>query len=186
MEEASGAGGLRGGRRAAVGAFVLVAVPAFLWPGAAAGSGIHVRASVAPQEKTVTPSPSDTLRLRLELPEEVKEGTPVPMTLCVENLTERTLDLHLTGRPVAFDLVVADDEGNVVWRRLKDEVISMVLGLEPLAPGAFLEFEDTWNQRTDLGNPVTAGTYSVRGEVLTETDPLVTPIRTLRIVSESN
>ena len=114
----------------------------------------------------------DSLRVTLDLPTEVPVGTPVPITLRVENATDRTLTLYLTGRDIAFDLVVEDASGTVVWRRLHEQVVAAILRVEILEAGDALVLEDTWDQRSNDGEAVGPGTYLVRGEVLTETDPL--------------
>lgn len=124
---------------------------------------------------------SDSLRLRLDVPDEVRVGESVPIALSVENVAERPIDLHLTGRTIAFDLVVVDTDGAVVWRRLEGAVIPAILQLRTLAPGEVLELDDTWNQRSNVGEAVEPGTYTVQGEVLTDEDPLVTPAEKLRI-----
>lgn len=126
---------------------------------------------------------SDSLRLWLELPEQVSAGEPVPVTFRVENISDGPLDLYLTGRPIAFDLIVEDEGGTVVWRRLEDQVIPAILRIETLAPGERLELDDTWDQRSNAGEPVAPGAYTVRGELLTEQEPLVTPAVPLRISS---
>lgn len=126
---------------------------------------------------------SDSVRLSLELPDEVRAGEPVPIALRVENVANRPLDLYLTGRPIAFDLIVTDAEGSAVWRRLEDEVIPAILRIETLGPGDTLELERTWDQRTKEGEPVPPGDYTVRGELLTEDEPLTTPEKPLRITA---
>lgn len=125
---------------------------------------------------------SDSLRLGLSVPEQVRAGEPVQITIRVENVSDRSLDLHLRGRTIAFDLIVADEEGDVVWRRLEDAVIPAILRLKTLDVGESLELEDTWDQRLNTGEPVAPGAYAVHGELLTEDEPLVTPSGTLRIV----
>ncbi len=128
------------------------------------------------------PAPeSDSLRLTLEFRERVREGEPVPVTLRVENVGSATLDLYLTGRPVAFDLVVTDREGAVVWRRLEGEIMAAVLRIEILEPGGALSFDDVWDQRSNAGEPVTAGEYFLHGELLREDGPLASAPRPLVI-----
>lgn len=124
---------------------------------------------------------SDTLRLGIEAPERVPAGEAVPMTLRVENVSGRTLELHLRGRTVAFDLVVSDPDGRELWRRLEGEFVPAILRLESLAAGEALEFTDAWDQRTGAGERVPTGVYQLRGEILTDGEPLVTPERPLRI-----
>lgn len=120
--------------------------------------------------------------MNLVVAEQAGFGVPVAITVRAENITARSLDLYLTGRPIAFDLIVTDLTGAVVWRRLEGEVIAAALRIETLAPGDTLELTDTWDQRTNAGEPVVPGAYTVRGEILAEDQPLVTPSRTLRIV----
>jgi len=151
-------------------------------PWEATAGVFSARGSQLSEEVPLTPPVPDSLRLRLEVPPEVKAGTGVPITVGVENLTGRRLDLYLTGRPIAFDLIVTDQSGGVVWRRLEGHHVPMVLRIETLEPGACLEFGDTWNQRTTAGNAVPPGLYRVRGEILSENGPLVTPIRTVEII----
>lgn len=124
---------------------------------------------------------SDTLRLWVEVPERTPAGESVPMTVHVENVSGRDLELHLRGRTVAFDLVVSDPEGREVWRRLEREVVPAILRLDNLADGDVLELTDAWNQQTGAGEPVPAGLYRVRGELLTEGEPLLTPEIPLQI-----
>lgn len=124
---------------------------------------------------------SDSLRLETRVPERVSAGEPVPVVLRAENVSGGTLDLYLQGRTVAFDVVVTDAGGRVVWRRLEGEIVPAILRMETLEPGAALELDARWDQRSDAGEPVAPGRYTVHGELLTEGDPLVTPAARLRI-----
>lgn len=128
------------------------------------------------------PPSSDSLRLRLLAPDRVVAGEPVPVTLRLENATERTLTLYLTGRSIAFDVVVERADGARVWRRLEGEVIQSILRLETLGPGEVLVLETSWDQRSNAGEPVPPGEYRVRGIVPTEGEPLVTRAESLRIL----
>jgi hypothetical protein len=122
------------------------------------------------------------VRLQVEVPERVTAGEPVAILLTVENVSARPVTLYLTGRPVAFDVVVTDLESEPVWRRQGEQVASMVLQLRELAPGERLTFETTWDQRTDAGERVSPGTYTVRGLLPTDgPTPLETPAAPLLI-----
>jgi hypothetical protein len=125
---------------------------------------------------------SDSLRLSLGVPVEVAAGVSVPVTITLENVSGRPLDLYLRGRTIAFDIVVLDAVGVTTWRRLEGVVIPAILRLETLTPGQVLELSDQWDQRDNAGRPVGAGDYSVYGEVLTEGAPLRTADVTLRIM----
>ncbi len=133
-------------------------------------------------EDEMPPDASDSLRLRLEAPAEVAAGAPVPITLRVENLTDRTLTLYLTGRTIAFDVVVERAGGARVWRRLEGETVQSILRLEELGPGEALVLEDAWDQRSDRGEAASPGEYRIHGELLTEGEPLVSPAEPLRIL----
>lgn len=124
---------------------------------------------------------ADSVELALEVPEQVPHAQPVRIALRAENTSGRTLDLSLRGRTVAFDIVVSDADGVVVWRRLQDEVIPAILRLETLEPGGVLEVEDAWDQRTNAGDLVPPGAYTLYGELLTDSRPLRTPEASLRI-----
>jgi hypothetical protein len=125
---------------------------------------------------------SDSLRLHLDVPDRVRTGEPVPIGIRVQNVSGGPLDLYLRGRTIAFDIVVSREPGEIVWRRLEGEVIPAILRIETLRPGEVLELSDVWDQRDDHGRAVPAGSYAVRGEILTEgPEPLTTPPRRLRI-----
>jgi hypothetical protein len=138
-----------------------------------------VALSLAP----MTAAAQDSLRLRLDAPSEARAGVRVQVTLRVENAGDRPLDLYLRGRTIAFDVVVARDDGTVVWRRLDGEIIPAIIQLKTLAPREVFELRAEWDQRTNRGRPVAAGLYSVRGLLLTDAQmPLETPAVELRIV----
>lgn len=124
----------------------------------------------------------ESLSLELMLPPRVRAGKPVTITLRVRNQTERTLDLYLRGRTITFDVVVARPGGEVVWRRLENEIIPAIVHLRTLAPAERLEVETVWDQRTKQGRRVEPGEYTARGLLLVEGDPLETPLAPFRIV----
>jgi hypothetical protein len=148
----------------------------------------------APAPRTVADTPAsdrsnmpadrrsnDSLRVVIDAPEDPAPGAPVRIVLRVQNVTDRTLDLYLTGRPTAFDMTVTDASGTVVWRRLEGETIAMAVRIESLPPHGQLEFTHTWDRRSNAGAPVSPGTYTIRGHVPTEDGPLEAPARRLHI-----
>jgi hypothetical protein len=76
---------------------------------------------------------------------------------------------------------VSREDGALVWRRLEGEVVPAILRLEQLAPGAELALEAIWDGRDQAGRVLPPGSYSLRGEVLTDGTPLVTPEHWFRI-----
>ena len=123
----------------------------------------------------------DSLRIRLQLPASVRRGEDVPITLVVENLSDRRLDLHLLGRTIAFDLVVSRDDGTEVWRRMQGAVVPMILRLEPLEAGTAMELPGSWPVRSNDGSLAPPGEYTVRGELFTEGTSLLTNPARFRI-----
>jgi hypothetical protein len=114
----------------------------------------------------------DSMRVELVVPPKVALGKPVPMTLRIRNTNNQPITLYLQGRPVAFDLVVEQRDGGVVWRRLEGAAVSAILGVRTLAPGEVLELKERWKQQTRMGRRVNPGVYSVSGSVLTDGEPI--------------
>lgn len=126
-------------------------------------------------ECQTTPPPerqADSMRMELVVPSKVPVGQPVSMTLRIRNTTDRPITLYLQGRPVAFDLVVEQAGGEVVWRRLEGATVSAILGVRTLKPGEVLELKESWKQKTRAGERVGAGDYTVSGSVLTDREPI--------------
>jgi hypothetical protein len=144
--------------RHALGAFALWATP----PG-----GVVESQTTPPPERQ-----ADSMRVELVVPSRVAIGQPVPMTLRIRNTNDRPITLYLQGRPIAFDLVVEQSGGEVVWRRLEGATVTAILGVRTLAPGEVLDLEESWNQQTRTGRRVKPGDYSVSGSVLTDREPI--------------
>jgi hypothetical protein len=151
-------------------------------PPATAPAGQPVSAALPSPAMSLT-GPSDTLELRLAAPDAVAAGEPVELRLTVRNAAGRPLDLYLRGRQIAFDVSAEDAGGNIVWSRLHDEIIPAILRLETLPAGDSIVLSHRWDQRTNAGTPAATGTYRLRGTLLTEGEPLHTPILEMRIVA---
>jgi len=119
--------------------------------------------------------------VEIELPSKVSIGTPVPITVRVRNSGTAPAELALTGRPIAFDVVVERTDGTEVWSRLHGEMVSMMLQITVLQPGESLEFKHSWDQRDNDRQAVPAGTYAVRGAVFTPDGKLESESRRLLI-----
>ena len=109
-----------------------------------------------------------SMTLHLVLPARVRLGEKVPITLQLKNTSRKPATAYLQGRPVAFDIIITRRDGTPVWRRLEGAVVPAVLQVGSLAPGAVLEFHDTWPQRTNLGAAVGPGDYLVTGVLPTD------------------
>jgi hypothetical protein len=126
---------------------------------------------------------ADSMRFAIVLPNSVRAGEPVPVTLRLTNTGREPLTVYLQGRPIAFDLTVRRLDGTIVWRRLEGEVVSAILAVRQLEPGASLEFEEVWRQVSNAGEAVPPGDYRVTGTLQGDApEPLQTSPALLRIV----
>ena len=122
------------------------------------------------------------LRLTLTAPDSVRAGEAVPLAIRVTNTGDRPVEAYFVGRDIAFDLVVRDSSGTVVWRRLAGRAVQSILQVRTLAAGESIELRDTWRQRDDGGKTVAPGLYTVQGVVPgQEREPFKTESRSLRI-----
>ena len=122
-----------------------------------------------------------SLRLSVVAPGEVRAGETVPIILRAVNTSDRPLDLYLRGRTIAFDVVVTRADGDTVWRRLEGQIIPAILQLRTLAPRETLELRADWDQSDNRGRRVSAGVYTVRALLLTDSAPLATDAAELRV-----
>lgn len=125
------------------------------------------------------------MRFEIEIPPEVRQGEPVPVTLRLSNTSHQPITVYLMGRLTAFDIEVANEAGSIVWRRLAGQTIPAILGVRTLSPGEALTFEGSWPQRDQSGRPVPAGIYTLTGVLPTDAEPLRTAARRLHVVSTS-
>jgi hypothetical protein len=126
-------------------------------------------------ESRTTPPPErqpDSMRVELVVPPKVAVGQTVSITLRIRNTRDQPITLYLQGRPIAFDLVVEQPDGAVIWRRLENATVSTILGVRTLAPGEALDLKESWKQRTRTGERVSPGDYRVTGSVLTDREPI--------------
>ncbi len=86
----------------------------------------------------------------------------------IENVGEATLELYLRGRTIAFDIVIANATGRVVWRRLEGDVIPGIIQFKALSAGEVFELSHDWDQRTNRGASVGPGRYTAQGILLTD------------------
>ena len=88
--------------------------------------------------------------------------------LRLRNPSRQPVEAHFLGREIVFDIIVARDDGRVVWRRLEHGVGPSILQIRTLAPSESLEWRDTWL-------PAEAGHYRAQG-ILPSDEPQ--PLRT--------
>ena len=113
---------------------------------------------------TAAPAPApDPLLLELNVPAELRAGATVPIVLRLMNRGASPIDVALQGRTIAFDVIVARDDGTVVWQRMRNEVVQGILQLRTLAPGEVLEMRAEWDQRGNDGQLIGPGSYRAQG-----------------------
>jgi hypothetical protein len=140
--------------------------------------------ATTPPATAVTESRPESLSIELVLPASVRAGQRVQIMLRGQNRTERSIDLYLRGRTTIFDVIVARAAGEVVWRRLEDEIIPAIVHLRTLAPAEQFELVTVWDQLTKSRRRVEPGEYTARGLLLVEGEPLETPSAPFRIVRQ--
>jgi hypothetical protein len=130
----------------------------------------------------------DSVAFRVHAPTSVPVGEPVPIELVLTNRTERRLTLYLQGRPLAFDVTIRREDGNVVWRRLEGQVVSAMLAVRELAPAESLTFEAVWDGRLADGRRAPPGRYQIAGSLRTDTPEGLTtlpvPLQILAVHAE--
>lgn len=151
-------------------------------PAAVALAALALLARAPGPEGVAMKTAPDSVSLELVLPRSIKAGRLVPIRLRVQNRTREPVDLYLRGRTPTFDVVVARKGGEVVWRRLENEIVPAILQLRTLGPAERLELEAVWDQRTSSGRPAEPGEYTARGLLLTEGEPMEAPAEGFRIV----
>ena len=130
----------------------------------------------------MAPTAGDSLGLRLGTIGSVRVGEPILITLHLQNRTQRTVDLYLRGRSITFDVEIARASGEVVWRRLEEEIIPAIVHIRPMGPEERLDLQVTWDPRTPEGALLEPGEYTARGYLLTEGEPLETPAVSFSVV----
>jgi flagellar hook assembly protein FlgD len=87
----------------------------------------------------------------------------------------------MRGRSPTFDVIISREDGVTVWHRLQNEIIPAIALVRTLAPSEQFEITTEWDGRDSAGKPVTAGTYTARGRLLVEGEPLQAPLATIAL-----
>jgi hypothetical protein len=96
------------------------------------------------------------------------------ITLRVRNPGDHAINVYMRGRAPTFDVVISRDDGDIVWRRLHNEIIPAIALVRTLEPAEQLELSAEWDGRDSSGEPVGAGNYTARALLLVEGTPLET------------
>jgi hypothetical protein len=108
----------------------------------------------------------DSVVVEIAAPRYAAVGDTVPINVVVHNNREREIDLNLTGREIAFDIVVTRSDSTIVWQRLRNVVIQPIVQLKTLMPGESFTLTDRW-QATE------AGSFIIGAELPTDSKPLL-------------
>jgi hypothetical protein len=116
-------------------------------------------------------SQADSVEVIISAPSYAVVGDAVPISVVVRNDTDDRIDLHLTGRDIAFVIIVERSDSTLVWRRLANSAVQQILQLKPLAPGESFTLTDHWAAAE-------TGEFLVRAELPTDGEPLrARPVR---------
>ncbi len=135
-------------------------------------SGVFKSQKVELRIRRATP-----LRAELQIPSQVplyggrrdyyywKLGQPLPLTLKLRNVTDKTIELMLLRRP-AYDFVVTTDYGRKeVWRFSSSQAVYEIFEEHRLAPLEELPFTAEWDQRDSEGQLIPPGYYCIEALV---------------------
>lgn len=94
------------------------------------------------------------------------DGT-ITFTLTIRNEGSKTLDL-VSATSQIYDLEVYQEPGILVWNWAHGQSFPQVITTVTLQPGEQKTYQVTWNGRSNQGDPVPSGSYSVRARLVTE------------------
>jgi hypothetical protein len=101
--------------------------------------------------------------VELSAPSTAKVGTPVPLILRLTNHTRDSILPHpLKDSSGNLHAHVFRPDGTQIWQRIWGQLDGPAWDRR-LAPGDFLEFSASWDQRDDSGRQVPPGEYVVQG-----------------------
>lgn len=118
--------------------------------------------------QTVNHVVSDSLELSTRVSPRVHPSGRVDIELTARNPTPRALDLYLRGRDPTAEVLVRDEAGAVVWRKLEGAAIPAILQLRSLMPGDSLVLRESWTPRDRGGRRLPPGTYRIEAELLVQ------------------
>jgi len=124
-----------------------------------AGRRVLVQTATAPQPPQKV---ARALDVRLELPKErIAPGEEIALRLVVKNEGPSAVTVPFrSGQRVEFEVRQND---RLVWNWAHDRLFTQALGALTVQPGETRQFEARWNGRSNEGQPLAAGTYTVRG-----------------------
>jgi hypothetical protein len=123
-------------------------------------------------ELNVAGESGDSVEVTISTPRYAALGDQVPISVVVRNNRQRRIELHLTGRDITFNIVVARTaDSTIVWERLRNVAVQQILQLKSLAPGESFTLSDRWRATE-------AGEFVIGAELPTDTKGLeAAPVR---------
>jgi intracellular proteinase inhibitor BsuPI len=152
----------------------------------ACGTSSPTRPTTVTTSPTPTPEDPGTnvqgdISLSLVGPAETPRGAVVPFAVRLQNITSRTIRLGVGGTTPAFDVIVQDASGGIVWNFMHGKAVAMIVKYLTLAPGEVVELRGVWSQQTNDGDTVLSGVYTVYAAMWTENGSLRSSTGTLRV-----
>ena len=130
-------------------------------------------------------APSEELRraidYSLEVVSQADYGETVSMKLTIKNSSDAPVQFYTGGAP--HDFVVATVHDQEVWHWRCGKHTQAIMRQINLEPGEELVLLGEWEQMSNWGEPVTAGTYLIRGMLIMEpAGILATPPQELEVL----
>jgi hypothetical protein len=124
----------------------------------------------------------DSLLLDLEVPDSVRLGSPVPITLTVRNATARVLSIRHFGDRPTWNFFVRSRFGPI--RYTFRDPIPTTVATTRLAPEDRLRFAGSWNQTMNCcGFRASPGAYYIEAVIITE-EPLGVVVRRRVVIAD--
>ena len=129
--------------------------------------------------------PSEELRRAiyhsLEVVSQADYGDTVSMTLTLRNISDEPVQFYTGSSP--HDFVVSTVNDQEVWHWRCGKTFPAIMREIKLEPGEELVLAGEWEQMSNWGEPVPAGTYLIRGMLIMEpAGILVTPPQELEVL----
>lgn len=129
------------------------------------------------QAPGMSSAPRETEGLKLELKLDrpsYKLKKPARMTFTVANRSNKPFQDSFRSAQ-AYDFIVRKG-GKEIWRWSYDRMFAQVLLDVKIDPGKTLSYSETWDQRDNAGNFVSAGRYEVVGVLKTTPEKVSSPV----------
>lgn len=103
----------------------------------------------------------------------LRPGQPIALSFIVTNKTNKAVVYNFpTGQQ--FDITANDAKGSLVWTWSKGQQFTQSISRLSLAPNTRQVFTAVWNGRTNTGQPMPAGDYTLNARMTSSTGTAIT------------